>query len=97
KIVSTPIRSIASRSTGASPAYAYSVDNRAMMARLPRLLTAAALAGAFVFAAGGNPAAASRPPRLQYQITTLPNGLTVVLSEDHSTPIVHVNLTYHVG
>jgi len=67
------------------------------MARLPRLLTAAALAGAFVFAAGGNPAAASRPPKLQYQITTLPNGLTVVLSEDHSTPIVHVNLTYHVG
>jgi zinc protease len=67
------------------------------MARLPRLLTAAALAGAFVLAARGNPAAASRPPRLQYQITTLPNGLTVVLSEDHSTPIVHVNLTYHVG
>ena len=67
------------------------------MARLPRLLTAAALAGAFVFAASGNPAAASRPPKLQYQITTLPNGLTVVLSEDHSTPIVHVNLTYHVG
>src|SRR5258706_4651037 len=41
--------------------------------------------------------AAVRPPKLQYQISTLPNGLTVVLSEDHSTPIVHVNLTYHVG
>ena len=41
--------------------------------------------------------AASRPPKLQYQITTLPNGLTVVLSEDHSTPIVHVQLVYHVG
>jgi len=27
----------------------------------------------------------------------LPNGLTVVLSEDHSTPIVHVELWYHVG
>ena len=67
------------------------------MARLPRPVTAAALAGAFVFAASGTPAAASRPPKLQYQITTLPNGLTVVLSEDHSTPIVHVNLTYHVG
>ena len=35
--------------------------------------------------------------KLQYQITTLPNGLTVVLSEDHSTPIVHVQLWYHVG
>jgi zinc protease len=41
--------------------------------------------------------AAVRPPRLTYQLTTLPNGLTVVLEEDHSTPIVHVNLTYHVG
>ena len=41
--------------------------------------------------------AAVRPPKLQYEISTLPNGLTVVLSEDHSTPIVHVNLAYHVG
>ena len=41
--------------------------------------------------------AAVRPPKLQYEITTLPNGLTLVTSEDHSTPIVHLNLTYHVG
>ncbi len=41
--------------------------------------------------------AASRPPKLQYQMTTLPNGLTIVLEEDHSTPIVHLQLTYHVG
>jgi zinc protease len=41
--------------------------------------------------------AAIRPPRLQYQITTLPNGLRVILSEDHSTPIVHVSVWYHVG
>jgi len=41
--------------------------------------------------------AAVRPPKLQYEISTLPNGLTVVLEEDHSVPIVHVNLTYHVG
>lgn len=41
--------------------------------------------------------AAVRPPKIQYQMTTLPNGLRVILSEDHSTPIVHVNLTYHVG
>jgi zinc protease len=45
----------------------------------------------------GDASAAVRPPRLQYQITTLPNGLTVILEEDHSTPIVHVNLWYHVG
>jgi zinc protease len=42
-------------------------------------------------------AAAIRPPKLQYQITTLPNGLRVILSEDHSTPIVHVSVWYHVG
>jgi zinc protease len=41
--------------------------------------------------------AAVRPPKLQYTISTLPNGLRVILSEDHSTPIVHVSLWYHVG
>ena len=41
--------------------------------------------------------AAVRPPKLQYQIATLPNGLRVILSEDHSTPIVHVSVWYHVG
>jgi zinc protease len=33
--------------------------------------------------------ASVRPPRIDYTITTLPNGLKVVLLEDHSTPIVH--------
>ena len=41
--------------------------------------------------------AAVRPPKLQYTTTILPNGLRVILSEDHSTPIVHVSLWYHVG
>src|SRR5215210_5053535 len=41
--------------------------------------------------------AAVRPPRMEYSIDVLPNGLTVVLSEDHSTPIVHTELWYHVG
>ena len=41
--------------------------------------------------------AAVRPPKLQYQISTLPNGLRLILSEDHSTPIVHVSVWYHVG
>src|SRR4051812_7218624 len=41
--------------------------------------------------------AAIPPPRLQYAISRLPNGLTVILSEDHSTPIVHVQVWYHVG
>ncbi len=33
-------------------------------------------------------------PYTKYQ---LPNGLTVILHEDHSDPIVHVDVTYHVG
>jgi zinc protease len=41
--------------------------------------------------------AAVRPPKLQYQTTVLPNGLRVILSEDHSTPIVHLAVWYHVG
>ena len=38
-----------------------------------------------------------RPAKLDYRISTLDNGLTVILSEDHSTPIVHVEMWYHVG
>jgi zinc protease len=41
--------------------------------------------------------AAVRPPRLDYTMTTLPNGLSVVFLEDHSTPIVHLQVWYHVG
>jgi zinc protease len=41
--------------------------------------------------------AAVRPPKLEYQRLVLPNGLTVILHEDKSTPIVHVALWYHVG
>jgi zinc protease len=43
------------------------------------------------------PQAAVRPPKLDYKMTTLDNGLKVVLLEDHSTPIVHTELWYHVG
>jgi zinc protease len=51
-----------------------------------------------VVAASLNPLqAAVRPPKLQYEMVTLPNGLKVIFSEDHSTPIVHVSIWYHVG
>jgi zinc protease len=55
------------------------------------------LAAVLVLANVVSLSAAVRPPRLQYQMFTLPNGLRVVLSEDHSTPIVHVSVWYHVG
>ncbi len=38
-----------------------------------------------------------RPPKFDYRMTTLDNGLQVVLLEDHSTPVVHVAVWYHVG
>jgi zinc protease len=56
------------------------------------LFAALVVAGAAV-----STSAAVRPPKLQYDQFTLANGLTVVLSEDHSTPIVHLQLWYHVG
>lgn len=36
-------------------------------------------------------------PQIEFQEFTLPNGLRVILHEDHSTPIVAVNIWYHVG
>jgi zinc protease len=37
------------------------------------------------------------PPKLPFEKYTLKNGLQVILHEDHSTPIVAVNMWYHVG
>jgi predicted Zn-dependent peptidase len=34
---------------------------------------------------------------IEYEEHSLPNGLRVVLSEDHSVPVVAVNVWYHVG
>lgn len=34
---------------------------------------------------------------IPYDKYVMPNGLTVVLHEDHSDPLVHVDVTYHVG
>jgi zinc protease len=68
-----------------------------MAARGWRAVTRMAAVAAAAALVAAHLSAAVRPPRLEYQLTTLSNGLTVVLEEDHSTPIVHVNLTYHVG
>ena len=42
-------------------------------------------------------AGAQATPRIQFEKYTLPNGLEVILHEDHSTPIVAVDTWYHVG
>jgi zinc protease len=41
--------------------------------------------------------AASRLPEIGFEEYALPNGLEVILHEDHSTPIVAINVWYHVG
>jgi zinc protease len=34
---------------------------------------------------------------IPYEKYVLPNGLTLIIHEDHSDPLVHVDVTYHVG
>ncbi len=59
------------------------------------LLSAAVVAAALSFATS---ASAQRAlPSLPVQSYTLANGLTVLLHEDHTTPVVAVNVWYHVG
>jgi zinc protease len=43
------------------------------------------------------PLAAQTPVDIPYTKFTLPNGLTVLVHEDHKAPIVAVNVWYHVG
>jgi zinc protease len=50
------------------------------------------LASLFALSAG-----AQATPRIQFEKYKLPNGLEVILHEDHSTPIVAVDTWYHVG
>jgi zinc protease len=58
---------------------------------------ASAAAIAVLLSGGATRLDVVRPPKFDYRMTTLANGLKVVLLEDHSTPIVHVAVWYHVG
>ena len=62
-----------------------------------RPIAAVLVALAALVAADPGARASTRPPKLNYTMTTLPNGLKVVFLEDHSTPIVHTEMWYHVG
>src|SRR6478672_10730199 len=69
------------------------------MTRLRTALFAAAIAlpSAAVVSAQKAPAASAASISIPFEKYTLPNGLTVVLSPDHSTPTVAVEVIYHVG
>ena len=69
----------------------------AVTRRLPLPISAVLLVCGVMAGALAPLDAAVHPPKLQYHTMTLPNGLRVILSEDHSTPIVHVSVWYHVG
>ncbi|OON59700.1 peptidase M16 [Massilia sp. KIM] len=59
---------------------------------------ALAIGGASAQAAPARPAAPEIPiPHIPYTKFTLKNGLTVIVHEDHKTPVVAVNTWYHVG
>jgi predicted Zn-dependent peptidase len=55
------------------------------------------IAGALALGVAAGTAAASTTPDIPYTRFTLPNGLTVVVNEDHKAPVVAVSVWYHVG
>jgi zinc protease len=57
----------------------------------------AVLAGVVTLAGAQSATPVPRPAKFDYTMTTLPNGLQVIFLEDHSTPIVHLAMWYHVG
>src|SRR5688572_4422559 len=63
------------------------------MNKLPVLLSMVALSVVSL----GAQAPVSDIPKLDVEKYTLPNGLEVILSEDHRVPLVGVDLWYHVG
>ena len=67
------------------------------MKLLPRLVLGATVVAIASSAYAQAPGAARVLPPIPFTEFTLPNGLRVILHEDHSVPIVAVNVWYHVG
>jgi zinc protease len=61
----------------------------------PIALLAVSLGGPQLLAQ--TPRATQNIPEIKYEKFVLPNGLTLLVHEDHKAPIVAVNLWYHVG
>lgn len=59
------------------------------------LLPCLALVGALLVAPSAAPA--QSPGEIEYESYRLDNGLRVILAEDHSVPVVSVDVWYHVG
>jgi zinc protease len=59
--------------------------------RAPRLLAL------LLLTAGPSPLLAQTAVEIPFEKLVLPNGLTLIVHEDHTSPIVAVNIWYHVG
>ena len=66
-----------------------------MLTRLPLVMAAAATL--LLAPLDAREQAATESLVVPYTMFKLPNGLTVILHEDHSVPKVAVNVWYHVG
>ena len=64
---------------------------------IPALIAALAGSAVPLLAAEPAPANTAALPSFAFEKYTLPNGLDVILLEDHKLPIVTVNIWYHVG
>jgi zinc protease len=73
--------------------------NKLFHCRSNGVVLCALLAGGLLFGqpAVSRAAAPLKVPNLKYEKYTLPNGLEVILREDHRLPLVAVDLWYHVG
>ena len=68
-----------------------------MTPRIRRVLALGALLAAPFAARAQTRAHTTAVPALRFEKYTLPNGLEVILHEDHSVPLVAVDTWYHVG
>jgi zinc protease len=63
-----------------------------------RLGAVVVLAAAFAMATFAQESSSSvRPPKLDFTTHTLSNGLKVILLEEHSVPVINLQIWYHVG
>lgn len=83
--------------------FSKNIDQNLMKKKLVKSLGVLLLAGSFSGAFAQQPKLVQQVTKkgdevvIPFQKYVLSNGLTVVLTEDHSDPIVHVDVTYHVG
>ena len=84
------------RAAAAAPNGTFALTGNVMRRLLLALPLAALLPGALAAQARSS-AGASQTARIAYTEETLPNGLHEIYSEDHSAPVVAVDIWYHVG